>query len=335
MIAASVTVPVVMTCAGRPWQWVLAGCGAAAIFYTLLYSILRQTDTATGLTPAVKEALGPVAGGLALFLGGAWALLAAADTAGRCVSAFPAGEADRLAPAAILLLTALALRSGSLTAARCAGVLAPVLWVLYAGLLLAAAPDLNLSWCRPWGRWQQGTGVLAALLFPSAALFLPRERAKREKAPVRLLAALTAVPALFALATAGCLSPQLVSREPFAFYTLTQSVSVLGVMERFEPVLSASLYLGFFCLVSLLLASAQAQICAAIPVLEGKHWFGPLLCAAAFGLSLVTKALPEVVRQVAAAVFWGVVPVFVLLIVAIKKVRKKEKKGVDKRGEVW
>lgn len=329
MIVAAATVPVIMTCAGRSWQWVLAGCGAAAAFYGLLYIMLRETQTTGGLCPAVLEGLGPWLGGAVLILSAAWTLYAAASTAARSVAAFPDGEADRLATLCLLALTAACGYHGSLCAARCAGVLAPVLAGLYGVILLAAVPDVKLEWCRPTGGWTQSAGVLAAMLFPSAALYLKRESARRERAPGWVLAALMLIPAAVAAITAGVLSPELVANEPFAFYTLTKSLNLLSVMERFEPILSASLYLGFFCIASLLISSCAEQLRAALPWVKTK-WLTPGLCAAAFGLTFAENTIPEVLRQAGAAIFWGVTPVFVLLMVAIKKVAKKAKKGVDK-----
>lgn len=61
-----------------------------------------------------------------------------------------------------------------------------------------------------------------------------------------------------ALCAAGTLSPRVAGEEAFAVYTMAKSVSVFGVMERLEPVVSAALTAGGFCLLSVLcLANAK------------------------------------------------------------------------------
>ena len=63
-----------------------------------------------------------------------------------------------------------------------------------------------------------------------------------------------------ALCAAGTLSHRVAGEEAFAVYTMAKSVSVFGVMERLEPLVSAALLMGFFALESLLFASARAQL---------------------------------------------------------------------------
>ena len=326
---AAATVPAVMTCAGRPWRWVLAGCGAVAVFFWLIGAVMRQTGCERGLSGAVLRAFGPYFGGGLLVLSGIWALFAAADTAAACAGAFPDGGIERLAAPVLLALAAMSGKKGAHCAARCAAVAAPVLAGLYALILLCALPAVEARWCVPWGSWEEGAAVLAPMLLPMAALYLQRERACDARMRGAALAALALGPAAMAVVTAGCLSPQVTQEETFAFYALTKNMRLLSVMERFEPVLSASLVLGYFCLLTLLLESASAQIGAGI----GKPrsgWRTAALCAAVYAGTFWVGRAPQIVRQIGAAVFWGVMPALALLIVAIKKVRKKAKKEVDK-----
>ena len=320
--AAAASVPAVMTCAGRSWQWVLLGCGAAAVFFAMLGAAMRGCGSVS-VSTAVLRAFGAKAGGAILILGAAWTTLAAADAAAKCAGAFPSSDLSRLAPPVLLALCALSGKNGARSGARCAAVAAPVLILLYMLITVCALPGVRTQWLRPWGAWTQATEVLAPMLVPAAALYLPST--KEKNVPWGALLLLALLPAGMAAVTSGYLSPALVQAERFSYYTLTKNMSLLSVMERFEPVLSGSLFVGYFCLASLLVESASAQLGAAI----GK-WHGGrrtiALCAAAYGLSYAADRIPDAIRTAGSAVFWGLMPSLALLIVAIKKVRKKAKK---------
>ena len=114
--------------------------------------------------------------------------------------------------------------------------------------------------------------------------------------------------------------------EPLPFYTLTKTLSLLSVMERFEPLLSAALFLGLFCMAALLTASGvkTAALCAGT---EEKPWHRWAFCGAAFLLTDVARRLPDAVRMAVTATFWGLVPILAQVIVGIKKSKKRRKKS--------
>lgn len=311
-----------MVCAGSAWPWVLAGGAAAAGIWLGLRTL--ESAGELPLSESYGAAFGkPVGRGL-LGLTALWTLLALARTASGAAAAFPEVERTWSASAAVLLLAALAARGGTGVAARCAALAAPALGGLYALLLAAAGARLKPAWCAPWGTAADGFTAGSALLLPCAALFLRADGEKTERKT--LCAALLAlVPAALAFVTVGCLSPQLVKAERFALYTLTKSLSLFSVMERFEPLLSAALLLSLFCAATLL-TRVCAKTAEDFTGKAGGEGEKLLLCAAAFGLSFVTGALPETVWSVGAAVFWGALPVLAQLVAAIKKVRKKAKK---------
>lgn len=328
-LAAS-SVPAVMVCAGRPWTQVLLGCLLAAVTAAVLGTLCKKNGL--GLCESYRVAFGGVAARGLLLLTAVWTLLTLANTAPGAAAAFSDGEADRLAPVVLLLLAALAGQKGADVAARCAAVAAPVLAGLYLLLLAAAIPGVHAAWCIPWHDPEAVMDAGAAMLIPCAALFLA-ERAKEEKHTPGL-AWIVLLPAAMALVTAGNLSPAVTVEEAMPFYTLTKSLRLLSVMERFEPVLSAALYLGLFCMATLLNAACEKTLVLALGF-RRTQWLPFGICAAAYGLSFAVRRLPQVVWSAGAAVFWGGVPVLAQLVVAIKKVRKKAKKGVDKRGFLW
>ena len=327
---AAGSVPAVMVCAGRAWTWVLAGCAAAAVFYFILWLLRRQNGLA--LTEVYPMAFGAPFGRALLALTAVWQLLALANTVTGAAAAFPEGGADRLAPFALSALAAWAAFRGTKIPARCAAVAAPVLAGLYLVLLLAALPDVKIEWCRTWGGAEAIFETVGAMLLPTAALFLARRNEARSSAPAEVLAIMLLAPAAMAVVTAGCLSPEVVREERLAFYTLTKTISILPVMERFEPVLSAALFLGMFCMAALL-ADSCAQTASRAAGRRKKKWEVWAVCAAALALSKTVRAMPEAVWSAGAVAFWGLAPILAQVVVGIKKVKKKAKKGLTNAGD--
>ena len=307
----AVSVPAVLTCAGLGWGWVLLGCAIAAGYYVLTQEL---AGGAVYLPEFTVRAFGKAAGRVVLAIGGVFTLLAAAQTARRAGNAFPDGTAE-LAGGVIVLLGTLAGEKGAKQAAKVCGVLFLVLAGLYTIIILAAAKNVQLRWMEPWGGARQTLEVVPPLLVLTCLRFLPGRKAAVKSGWLGLLAV---CPAAFAALTAGCLSPRLTQQLTFPFYTVSQSLSVLGVMERLEPVVSAALLLGFFALESLLLEATREQIERAAPIIAGKRWARVALGIVVFGLSFVTEGIPAEAWALGAAVCWGIAPLLTQLIVAIK-----------------
>ena len=321
---AAATVPAVMTCAGIAWPWVLAGCAAAAVFYFLLGLLRRRTGMS--LAESYTAAFGNFIGRLLLGLTAVWTLLALARTASGAAAAFPEGDGAGMAPAVLMALTAWVCIRGENAPARCAAVLPPLLAGLYLILLAAALPDVKLEWCGLWG---ENRGILeagSAMLLPTAALFLREGEDGKGKRAWWLLGVMAAGPAAMALAASGRLSPQVVQAEKLPFYMLTKSLSILSVMERFEPVLSVALLIGMFCMAALLAECAAKLGCAARGI-GRRNWHGAAVCAAAFALSFWIDRLPEAIWSAGAALFWGLIEILAQVVVGIKKKKKGAKKS--------
>ena len=244
------SVPAVLTCAGLGWGWVLLGCAIAAGYYVLTQEL---ANGAVYLPELTVRAFGNAAGRTTLVIGGAFTLLAAAQTARRAGIAFPDGTAE-LAGGVIVLLGTLAGEKDAKQAAKVCGVLFLVLAGLYTIIILAAAKSAQLRWMAPWGGARQTLEVVPSLLALTCLRFLPGRTQRVKRGWLGLLAI---CPAVLAAVTVGCLSPRLTQQLTFPFYTVSQSLSVLGVMERLEPVVSAALLMGFFALESLLLEAGR------------------------------------------------------------------------------
>lgn len=307
----AVTVPAVLTCAGLGWGWVLLGCAIAAVYFGLTESL---GDGAIDLRELTYRAFGKGFGRVWLVLGAAFALVSAAQTASQAHLAFP-DETGKLAGPVILVLAALANRKGAEQAARVCGVMSLILAALYTIVLLSAARQVKLSWLTPWGAARQTIEVLPPMLALTCLRFLPGRRGRVKGG---WLALLVLGPAALAAVTAGCLSPRLTMGLSQPFYTVSQSLSVLDVMERFEPLVSAALLMGFFALESLLFAACRAQLDTAVTALWEKKWASAALGVLAFGLMFATRGIGPEAWALGAAIFWGMGPLLTQLIVAIK-----------------
>lgn len=158
---------------------------------------------------------------------------------------------------------------------------------------------------------------MTAALSPMAVLYV-RGGARRTGG---WLAAGIGLCAAAALCAAGTLSPRVAGEEAFAVYTMAKSVSVFGVMERLEPVVSAALTAGGFCLLSVL-CLANAKTAQAIGWKRRTGIGNFLLGCTGY---LAGTVLPEGVQAVAAAICWGIVPLVTLWVASVKKLQKNQK----------
>lgn len=268
-------VPVLQLCPGLGWLPAVAGGACAAL---LLYICTRLLGP-KGLSEAARWPAGRVAS----------ALLAAA-LAGLAVWSARQGEyafpqtAGKPLPAVLLLILAwAAVRRGREVPARCAGVLLPILAALCGSVLAFSLPQTRLAWLRPTWSTPKALRACGALLLPGAVLCLPSSE-ERKGVPVSALAAALAA-AVTAAVTAGTLSPAL-AQGPDAFWSLSRSVSVLGVVRRFEALVSAALLIGSFSLSALLLNAARCMLDRLAPNKANQ------LCELALPILLALACLP-------------------------------------------
>lgn len=306
--------PAAMALAGLGWTWVLLG-GVLAAF--LLLAICRA---ACGFPEAFTLAFGRTGGTVIGVLTLLWLLAAAAGTASAVRIAFET-DPGPAAPAVLLLLAVLACGKGSRRAAAVGGILSLVLALLYSIIVLTSLRHLHPDWCRPWGSAADAGLSVCICLSPTCVLFAAQPERGSCRAGWGCAALAALAPAVLALITAGCLSPELAGASELPIYTLTKSLSVLSVMERFEPLLSVSLMLGLFLLL-------QGIVCAAgnlTQLIGGAKQADrgtAAFCLLAFAGSLGADRVPVVCWAIGAATFWGILPVLTLVIVDIKKIKK-------------
>ena len=242
-----VCVPVFRLCCRTGWVWAALGSAGAAILLTISDRTGRLCLTDRAAERTVGRLLMSV-----LYL----ALLALAGAAGaESAGAFPETKGNLIAAWLILALAAWAAFRGPAVLGRSAGILLPVSLLLYFIVLGFSAPQIRPERLRPSGSPAEAGAVLLAMLIPAAGLlFRPeREGSERKGSLWYLLAAIlaTAVSAV----TNGILSPAAAMQED-SFDILARSVSIMGVMQRFEALVSAAMLMSGFCLCGLFLGAA-------------------------------------------------------------------------------
>ena len=264
LTGSAACVPVFQVCCRIGWvQAAVGGAGAALLLAGLSRlaeerPLLRAAENAPG-----RIALSALAASLLVLAGRAGSLAA---------NAFPETEGIPAAGWLTLALAAWAAWQGTAVLGRCAGILLPASLILYCIVLIFSAPQIKPERLTPSGDPLDACRALAVLLVPAAGICLRRDvvpAAPRRSLTFWLTAALAAAAAAV---TGGILSPR-AAAQPGSFGVLAKSVSILGVMQRFEALVSAALLMSGFCLCGLLLGAAASVIAALAGERRGKALF--------------------------------------------------------------
>lgn len=301
---AAASVPALLYLPRLGWVWATA----AAAISALLLGLCGRRCAPGGLTEVIPAAFGRAGRAvLALVLLGGALLLG---------GIYPESRGGPLTGLLLLLVAAYAAERGEETVLRSGAILFFFLTAVEAVILGFSAVQVRAAWLAP----QAGSVPLAAMtaaLSPMAVLYV-RGGARRTGG---WLAAGIGLCAAAALCAAGTLSPRVAGEEAFAVYTMAKSVSVFGVMERLEPVVSAALTAGGFCLLSVL-CLANAKTARAIGWKRRTGIGNFLLGCTGY---LAGTVLPEGVQAVAAAICWGIVPLLALWVASVKNLQKNQK----------
>lgn len=283
---------------GMNWLWVTAGAFAAAG----IAWIWDRHGTEDGWAVEISVQMGQ--GKILLHsLLLAWAVIALAWTGTLADLAFPTVDGFPELGWVLLAMTAWGVVRGPKVCARCGGVLCLFLLVLYGAVGVFAAPDLRWSYLHPTGSWQQGIWTLGLCLLPVAVFYLPGRR--KDSRPLGWLGWIPPLMSgILALVTAGVLSPQLAEEELVPLYSLAQSVSLFGVMERMEPLLSAAMTMGVFSLLTIL-----ASLCQSLAdQLRPWKWSGTMCCIVAAGLMPAVKNLSWTLLSIGNLLLCALIP---------------------------
>lgn len=309
-LAAGLSAPVAVLACGLGWVWVLGAGALVSIYYIYMERHLRPAGLAVMLPKRLGN-FGRAAAGVTLL----WTVLVMGWAANLADWAFPMVDGYPVLGWTVLALAAWGSWKGAGACGRCAGVLCLFLAVLYGVVAVFAVPDVELKQLKVQGNWRDGVAALAVFLLPASVWYVPGRR-KKQGGHSYLLLALAVFAAALAAVTAGVLSPELAGEVPAPLYTLAQSVSLFGVVERIEPLLSAAMVMGVFSLLA-------AMACACRSLIGGRkaaRWSGSICCAAAGAVMGWAGNMPVWLVAAGGAVLWGIIP---LLAVALPDQKRR------------
>ena len=178
--------------------------------------------------------------------------LVTAEFAKWSVDCWPTGTDFPVVPLTLLTLAVFSALHGASVASRVPSVLFWFLAILYGIVLTAGSKNVKAEWLTP--NWElPENGLLLTLLLPAVAVLLPWEKGKAMCLVFPVILLFLAAAALW---TVGTISSNVATEVAWPFYESSKSLSLLGVAERFESLVSVAMTLGYFSLYSLFLSAA-------------------------------------------------------------------------------
>ena len=301
---AASSAPVITVCAAAPPVWTLALSVAVGLLaWRLIIIWYRAREDLASLTVAL---LGKKLGTALLVLAAIFAALTLAQFAAWTDTAFPETDTKPFVPLVLLAIAAWSAWKGSAACIRAVAVTAFLLAAIYAVVFIFAMPDAEPS--RLLSADADFSPALCVLRLPLTVLWFSAPAGGRSaRTP---LAATALLPVLTAAVCA------MVPGSGGSFYVMAESVNVLSVGSRIEPLVSAALTAGWFaamCLPVLAAGRIAETLC-------GRFYAGVLLCTVA-AVPAAVLGMPETgaLFSVGAAIFCGVLPLVILEIGAKKK----------------
>ena len=300
------SVPAVLLLPQVGWLWATLAAGAVAGL--LLWALYLQGRNPL---PLAQTAAQWKKGKVLLFLALLWNLLLLGAAAKALSEIFPDGKNTPLVGLLLLLLAAYAAKHRR--GARVAAILFFFLLGLYGLLFGFSLTELRTAYLTP--ERQVSPARLSAALAPLCLLSLCRGKGKG--AGIWCMAGV-ALAFIASFMTDWILSPAVATRQDFALYEAAKSVSIFGVIGRLEPLVSAAVSLGGFCLLYLICA-ANGEILQALFFEKKTENFLLNFFVGAAGIWLCGYVSAPWIA-LGTAIFWGLLPLGTLLVGSRKKV---------------
>lgn len=218
-------------------------------------------------------------------------------------------------PIILLILATLASANGAFQSARIGSTL---LWLVIPSLglvFLAGITDVNVHWISTKLELPDGV-MLACLLYPCTAIFLPRQRKTSRWMGVVLGSIAVAGTVLIC----GTLGVDLAKTEQNGFYEFSKGVTLFGVAERFEALVACGLTGGYFALLTLVLSTIYhlgEKIFGTV-----RKWLIWACSVASIGLMYILP-INDYWLAIGGVIFWGFVPVATQGLGGEKNIEKK------------
>ncbi len=232
---------------------------------------------------------------------------------------WPTGADDPVIPLVLLLIAMFSAWHGAERAGRAGAVVFWFVALLFAIVVTAGTQNVKPQYLIP--KWEGNSDPLfLVFLLPVITSFLPREGAE---CYTKTLLTAVLLGLLICVMSVGALSVPVAQEESFAFYTFSKSLSLLGIAERFEALVSVAITMGQYCLLSLLLSCAGHL---AETISSGQGRTGVIVCTVSAAAFMVfAKEIPDDLLGAAALFVWGVLPLLTRNTTKVKKSKKFEK----------
>lgn len=324
LLTTALSAPLAIVCSGAAWQWVLAAAALAGCLYLYIVYAARNLPKGLGYAGMLAQAYGGWMGKVLAGLYWLWLALAAARAGRMAELAFPGDRAFPLIPLVLLLVAALTASKSTASVCRFGGVLYLFVTALLVFTLAFGTADVELQNLRLPGEPSELLGPLGVLLLPAVGLFLLDRMDGSQGRCGRWYLLTVGLAVTLSLVCTGALSLPLAKRSANPFWLMSRSISVLGVMERFEALISALLSLGFCCLLALLLLAGRKALRCARPAVSSR--LAAWLTAAAGGALLwVAPLIPNSFYLYGDLLFWGLLPILTLGVVSGRNLKNFEK----------
>lgn len=267
-------------CGHMSWLSALVG-GIGAI---LLYELRLRV-------PAGRT-LGLVAGLQVLWLAASLAVFASVAR-----DLFPDAANGMYVPLVVLALSWLLARHPRDGVLACCVIVAYFVLAAVAVVCVFSLPGLQWRWLSPSFDWMEAVIALSIALGGMAlSSAVPGVKPGRLWRWIAFLC-----PVAIAAVVAGNLSRPLAAQQDAAFYTLSRSISLFGVVERFEALVASCLTLGLCSACALLLHAARQLIPK-----RGRDGVTAFLCLAALLGSFLRLSL--LIPAVGTVIVWVLLP---------------------------
>lgn len=306
---AAFTVPAILLLPRTGWLWATVSAAAGATALAAMILLRRRCGKSL-----VRLAAATTAGKSALIAALLWNLLLLGRIAAYLCRAYPSGDAFPPVGLLLLLLAVWAAQKGGGAVIRTGAIVFFFLIGFYLLILGFSLPDLHIAWLKPALRpdWV----ALPAALTPASVLYL-WEGGETERRPALWLLGGVLLALFAALVTAGTVSPPVARQEAFPFYTAAKSVKLFGAMERLEPLVSAALTAGGFCLLGTLCAANEKILSVFVPQPNKVSALANFLIGGAcmWGSGVVSEGI----FALGMGIFWGIFPLLTLFLGSRKK----------------
>ncbi|MBE6932920.1 MAG: hypothetical protein E7464_06040 [Ruminococcaceae bacterium] len=267
-------------CGHMSWLSALAGGIGAILLYELRLKL--PAGKAPGLIAAVQVL---------------WLAVPLAVFAGVARDLFQDASNEIYVPLVVLALSWLLARHPRDGVLACCVIVAYFLLAAVAVVCVFSLPGVQWRWLSPSFDWMEALTALA-IAGGGMALSTAVPGVKPGRA-WRWIAFLC--PAAIAAVVAGNLSSPLAARQAGAFYTLSRSISLFGVVERFEALVASCLTLGLCGACALLLHAGRKLIPA-----KGRDGVTAFLCFAALGGSFLR--ISPLIPVLGTILVWALLP---------------------------